>query len=87
MRFRPCIDIHNGKVKQIVGGSLTDRGDRASTNFVADKPADWFAGRYQEDGLYGGHVILLNPASSPFRHSPEDFRSEAVSGRIMPEII
>ena len=46
MRFRPCIDIHNGKVKQIVGGSLTDRGDRASTNFVADKPADWFAGRY-----------------------------------------
>ena len=66
MRFRPCIDIHNGKVKQIVGGSLTDRGDRASTNFVADKPADWFAGRYQEDGLYGGHVILLNPASSPY---------------------
>ena len=60
MRFRPCIDIHNGKVKQIVGGSLIDRGDRASTNFVADKPADWFAGRYQEDGLYGGHVILLN---------------------------
>ena len=66
MRFRPCIDIHNGKVKQIVGGSLTDRGDRASTNFVADKPADWFAGTYQEDGLYGGHVILLNPASSPY---------------------
>ena len=61
MKFRPCIDIHNGKVKQIVGGSLTDKGDMARTNFTAEQSADWFAHRYREDSLKGGHVILLNP--------------------------
>lgn len=66
MKFRPCIDIHNGKVKQIVGGSLTDKGDMARTNFTAEQSADWFARRYREDSLKGGHVILLNPASSPY---------------------
>ena len=66
MRFRPCIDIHNGKVKQIVGGSLKDQGDQACANFVAEKPASWFADRYRRDGLRGGHVILLNPASSSY---------------------
>lgn len=64
MRFRPCIDIHNGKVKQIVGGSLTDEGDRARENFAASQDADYFAELYQKDDLKGGHVILLNPASS-----------------------
>ena len=44
MRFRPCIDIHNGKVKQIVGGSLTDRRDFAKENFVSEQTADWYAG-------------------------------------------
>lgn len=66
MRFRPCIDIHNGKVKQIVGGTLKDRGDRAEENFVSDKGGAWFAGLYREYGLFGGHIILLNPASSPY---------------------
>ena len=37
MRFRPCIDIHNGKVKQIVGGSLQDQGDQAQENYVAEQ--------------------------------------------------
>ncbi len=64
MRFRPCIDIHNGKVKQIVGGSLQDEGDRASENFVSDLQAEDFARLYAGDGLAGGHVILLNPAGS-----------------------
>ena len=41
MKFRPCIDIHNGKVKQIVGGSLTDRGNQATENFVSDLDAAW----------------------------------------------
>ena len=58
MEFRPCIDIHNGKVKQIVGGSLTDAA--AKENFVADKDAAHFARLYKELGLKGGHVILLN---------------------------
>lgn len=66
MRFRPCIDIHNGKVKQIVGGSLQDEGDCARENFASDREAADFARLYQKDGLAGGHVILLNPASSPY---------------------
>ena len=66
MRFRPCIDIHNGKVKQIVGGSLKDQGDQAVENFSASQNADYFANMYKKDGLKGGHVILLNPSKSPY---------------------
>lgn len=66
MKFRPCIDIHNGKVKQIVGGSLRDEGDSARENFVAEQDAGFYARFYQKDGLKGGHIILLNPASSPY---------------------
>lgn len=66
MRFRPCIDIHNGQVKQIVGGSLTDEQDRAKENFVSEQDAAWYAKLYQRDGLTGGHVILLNGADSPY---------------------
>ena len=55
--FRPCIDLHEGKVKQIVGGTLGDAGLR--TNFVSEKPAAWFADRYRRDALFGGHVIQL----------------------------
>ena len=66
MRFRPCIDIHNGQVMQIVGGSLTDKNDFARENFVSEQDAAWYAKLYQEDGLKGGHVILLNGADSPY---------------------
>lgn len=66
MRFRPCIDIHNGVVKQIVGGSLKDEGDRARENFSAVHPADYYASLYQKDHLSGGHVILLNPPTSKY---------------------
>lgn len=66
MKFRPCIDIHNGKVKQIVGGSLTDRGNQATENFVSDLDAAWYASKYKNDGLTGGHIILLNPESSEY---------------------
>ena len=59
--FRPCIDLHEGKVKQIVGGTLGDAGPR--TNFVSDRPAAWFAELYQRDGLAGGHVIMLGPGN------------------------
>ncbi len=55
--FRPCIDLHEGKVKQIVGGTLGDAGLR--TNFVSEKSAAWFAELYRRDGLFGGHVIML----------------------------
>lgn len=66
MRFRPCIDIHNGKVKQIVGGSLRDQGDLAKENFVSGQSASWYASLYKRDGLKGGHVILLNKEGSPY---------------------
>lgn len=66
MKFRPCIDIHNGKVKQIVGGSLLDEHNQAEENFVSKQDAAWFAGIYEEKGLKGGHIILLNPQSSDF---------------------
>ena len=66
MRFRPCIDIHNGAVKQIVGGSLRDEADQAVENYTAVQDADYFAHLYRKDGLKGGHVILLNPPSSEY---------------------
>src|SRR6185295_17862031 len=59
--FRPCIDLHEGKVKQIVGGTLDSGGLR--TNFVSDKSAAWFAELYRRDGLSGGHVIMLGPGN------------------------
>lgn len=66
MEFRPCIDIHNGKVKQIVGSSLRDCGDEARENFVAEQDAAFFARLYQGMQIKGGHIILLNAADSPY---------------------
>jgi phosphoribosylformimino-5-aminoimidazole carboxamide ribotide isomerase len=61
--FRPCIDLHEGKVKQIVGGTLDSKVSRPLTHFVADRPASWFAELYKRDGLTGGHVIMLGPGN------------------------
>jgi phosphoribosylformimino-5-aminoimidazole carboxamide ribotide isomerase len=61
--FRPCIDLHEGKVKQIVGGSLSDDPGALRTHFVAERPASWFAELYQRDNLRGGHVIMLGPGN------------------------
>jgi phosphoribosylformimino-5-aminoimidazole carboxamide ribotide isomerase len=55
--FRPCIDLHEGKVKQIVGGTLG--AENLRTNFVSEKSAAWFAELYRRDDLRGGHVIML----------------------------
>ncbi|MBN2161906.1 MAG: phosphoribosylformimino-5-aminoimidazole carboxamide ribotide isomerase [Pontiellaceae bacterium] len=60
MKFRPCIDLHNGKVKQIVGGSLQD-GKDPETNFVSENTPAWYADLYRADNLTGGHVIKLGP--------------------------
>eukprot|EP00882_Tetradesmus_deserticola_P015451 GHRQ01016464.1.p2 GENE.GHRQ01016464.1~~GHRQ01016464.1.p2 ORF type:complete len:288 (+),score=90.52 GHRQ01016464.1:220-1083(+) len=68
VKFKPCIDIHQGKVKQIVGSTLKDLplikgrengADNLKTNFVSDKPSSWYAELYQRDQLTGGHVIML----------------------------
>ncbi len=65
MRFRPCIDLHGGVVKQIVGATLTDGpSDAPQTNFQSSRPAEWFADRYRRDRLTGGHVIQLGPGNA-----------------------
>lgn len=76
MKFRPCIDIHNGKVKQIVGGSLLDKGDVAKENFVSSQDAAFYANYYREKNIKGGHIILLNPVSSEYY---EDTRAQALA--------
>ena len=65
--FRPCIDLHEGKVKQIVGGTLGDAVLR--TNFVSDHSAAWFAGLYKRDGLTGGHVVMLGSGNEIEAHA------------------
>lgn len=96
MKFRPCIDIHNGKVKQIVGGSLKDQGNQANENFVSEQDASYYAQLYKEKGITGGHVILLNKKIPNiirkqsgrrcwhFLHIRADCRLAAVSTRKMP---
>ena len=94
MEFRPCIDIHNGQVKQIVGGSLLDVGNAAEENFVATQDAAFFANLYKNAGLKGGHIILLNPVSSEYYEATKAQALEAlkaypgglqVGGGITPE--
>ncbi len=66
MRFRPCIDIHNGSVKQIVGGSLKDNKDSAEENYVSKSGADFYAKMYKKSGISGGHIIILNHKDSRY---------------------
>ena len=63
MEFRPCIDIHNGKVKQIVGSSLSDESNSADVNFESHNSARYYAEMYRQDNLRGGHVIKLGPGN------------------------
>ncbi len=70
MKFCPCIDLHNGQVKQIVGGSLNDDG--ADTNFVSEKSPGYYAEMYHNDNLTGGHIIMLGKGN-------DEAASEALS--------
>jgi len=64
MKFRPCIDLHNGKVKQIVGSTLSDDTPGSlKTNFTSDLSASHYAQMYRRDNLFGGHVIMLGPGN------------------------
>ena len=66
MEFRPCIDIHNGRVKQIVGGSLKDKDNQAEENFVSQMDGAFYANMYKKAGIRGGHIMLLNPVTSEY---------------------
>ncbi|KPK26302.1 MAG: phosphoribosylformimino-5-aminoimidazole carboxamide ribotide isomerase [Desulfobacterales bacterium SG8_35_2] len=88
MKFRPCIDLHNGKVKQIVGSTLSDASpDALRTNFTSEFPSSYYARMYRRDGLYGGHVIMLGPgneaaASEAFQAFPQGLQA---GGSITPK--
>ena len=63
MRFRPCIDLHDGKVKQIVGATLGAENAGLRTNFSSTLPPAHFAALYRRDNLPGGHIIMLGPGN------------------------
>lgn len=62
-QFRPCIDLHQGAAKQIIGSSLRDDGSAPATNFISEQPAAYFAEMYRADALTGGHLIQLGPGN------------------------
>lgn len=78
MKFRPCIDIHNGQVKQIVGGSLKDRGNQAVENFVSGQDSTYYANLYKSRKISGGHVILLNAADSEYYEATKEQALQAL---------
>lgn len=82
MKFRPCIDIHNGKVKQIVGGSLLDEGNQAIDNYVSEQDASFYGELYRESNLKGGHIIILNPVGSEYYE--EDVRQAQLALQAFP---
>src|SRR5664280_304877 len=61
--FRPCIDLHEGKVKQVVGATLDQAPGQLRTNFISHHDAAWYAKLYKDHGLKGGHVIMLGPGN------------------------
>ncbi|KAK1751707.1 1--5-methylideneamino imidazole-4-carboxamide isomerase [Echria macrotheca] len=63
-RFRPCIDLHAGQVKQIVGGTLDSASSELKTNFISPHPPAYFARLYREHNLTGAHVIMLGPGNT-----------------------
>lgn len=62
-RFRPCIDLHSGQVKQIVGGTLDSKTTSLLTNFISPHPPSYFSKLYKENDLHGAHVIMLGPGN------------------------
>lgn len=80
MRLRPCIDIHNGKVKQIVGSSLRDDNVSVKENFVSPKEPSYYSGMYRDLSLPGGHVIVLNSRDSEYYEASKKAALSALSG-------
>lgn len=86
-KFRPCIDLHSGQVKQIVGGTLTTTSADLKTNYVSTLPSGHFAKLYKDNGLEGAHVIMLGPGNEEAaRESLEVWKGELqVGGGITDE--
>jgi phosphoribosylformimino-5-aminoimidazole carboxamide ribotide isomerase len=88
MKFRPCIDLHDGKVKQIVGSTLSaESPDALRTNYISELSSAYYARMYKHDSLYGGHVIMLGPgnenaAREAFQAFPQGLQA---GGGITPE--
>ncbi|MBR5968761.1 MAG: phosphoribosylformimino-5-aminoimidazole carboxamide ribotide isomerase [Lachnospiraceae bacterium] len=94
MKFRPCIDLHNGRVRQIVGSSLTEGGEAGTVNFTAAQDAAFFARAFAGQNLSGGHIIILNPVTHPYYEATRDEAVKAlkeapgrwqIGGGITPE--
>ena len=94
MKFRPCIDLHNGRVRQIVGSTLTDEGEGTKVNFTAAQDAAFFARTFAAENLSGGHIIILNPVTHPYYEATRDEAVKAlkeapgrwqIGGGITPE--
>ena len=91
--FRPCIDIHRGRVKQIVGSSLRDEKsveeETPKTNFETDVKSSEFAKMYQRDQIFGGHAILLSKDEETKRAAIEATRAFPgglqIGGGVTPE--
>lgn len=79
MEFRPCIDIHNGKVKQLIGGSIADSDNSARENYVSAYTSAWYAKLFEKKQLKNGHVILLNSKDSPYYEASKAQVLEALS--------
>ena len=62
-RFRPCIDLHAGQVKQIVGGTLSIQESDLKTNYISKHPSEYYAKLYKDANLLGAHVIMLGPGN------------------------
>ena len=87
MKFRPCIDIHNGSVKQIVGGSLQDQGSQAVDNFISEQDAAFYADKYKEAGLKGGHIILLQIGGGMHTENAKSFLNMGASHVIVTSYV
>ena len=80
MEFRPCIDIHNGKVKQIVGGSLKDEGNMADENFVSGQDAVFYANLYKKEGFRGGSYYFIKCERQRILRSDKETGDGCVTG-------
>src|SRR2546428_8866547 len=67
--FRPCIDLHEGKVKQVVGGTMNNDPSKVRANYVSERSSAWYAELYKRDGLRGGHVVMLGPGNEEAAHA------------------